>query len=49
MAYDATKGKHVMDEKEETEHRTLGDTFRDWGCFRVGFIDTNELVAVIEV
>lgn len=44
-----TKGKHVEDEEEGTEHQTLGDTLRNWGCIGVGFIDANELVAVGEV
>jgi len=44
VAYDVTKRK-----QEGTEHRTLGNTLRDWGCVRVGFIDADELVAVREV
>lgn len=34
LAHDETKGKHVEDEEEGTEHRALGDARRDWGCQR---------------
>jgi len=49
MADEVTKGKRAADEEEGTEHRTLGNTLRDWGCVGVGFIDADELVAVREV
>lgn len=33
-------------EEEGAKHRTLGDSVRQWGCVRVGFIETNDPVAV---
>lgn len=48
-ADDVTKGKHVEDEEEGAQHRTLGDTLGDEGCVGFAVVDADELVTVGEV